>query len=121
MTPINYVNLVYHLKNAVTCLGFLVGIGAGIFLITRKQRLAGALAIAGFVLFSLEPLADLVIFRILFRNLDYDRALFDALNIVYPCISGFGVLLGTVALIIALVNFVREKREESGFDELEMR
>jgi len=62
------IDVIYHIRNAVLCLVFLVGIGAGVLLIMRKRILAGILAIVGFALFSIEPITDFVVFRILYKQ-----------------------------------------------------
>ena len=106
------IDTIYNIRNAVSCLGFLVGIGAGIFLIVRKRTLAGILFIAGFVLFSLEPLADIMVFRILF-NQDLSESTYQVLDYIYPCISAPAFFLGSIAVIIAVFSMVKANQKPS--------
>jgi hypothetical protein len=93
-------NLPFNLRDGLLCLVFLAGIGAGIFLIVRKQAKAGGLALAGFVLFSIDPIAEVILFRIL---LNFNSDNYNFLNWTYACISGLSVFLGSAALIAALI------------------
>jgi hypothetical protein len=108
----NYIVVFYNLKNAISCLGFLVGIGVGIFLIVKKQRAVGALAIVGFLLFSLDPLVDWIR-RIILRTPNFSIELFNALQAVHACLSGLGFFLGTAALVVAFIIVMRGNRSPS--------
>jgi hypothetical protein len=119
MDPTTLMDTFYNVRNAILCLGFLLGIGGGIFLIIRKRKLAGILAIVGFLFLSLEPISDFVIFRILYRELDYSEELFNKLDLAYPIISAPAIFLGSIALIIALVSTVLSKHKP-GVDQPEV-
>ncbi len=93
----------YNLRDALMCLGFLIGVGGGVFLIIRKQAAAGGLAIAGFILFGIDPILEVVIWRIIAPN----ATNIDVLNWTYVCISAPATFLGTAALIAALVMAAR--------------
>jgi hypothetical protein len=55
----------FYVSDGLTCLTFLVGVGAGVFLITRQQKVTGSLAVAGFLLLGLNVLVNLIIWRVL--------------------------------------------------------
>ena len=103
------INLPFNLRDALICLGFFVGIVGGIFLIIRRQTVAGGLAIAGFVLFSLDPITEVFLFRVLGSATEN----FEMLNWTYACIGGPATFLGVVALIAALIVLVRSQSQVS--------
>ncbi len=102
--------LPYDIRDALLCLVFLVGIGAGVFAIIRKRQMAGLLTVAGFLLFSVDPIAEMVIFRVITSGYTGDN--FDVLNWSYVCISTPAMLLGVVALIAALFIAARPQTSE---------
>jgi hypothetical protein len=103
-------NTPFYIRNAILCIGFLAGMGCGVFLITRRHTLAGILAIVGFILFSLEPLADIVIYRVLY-SYELSEDVYTALDWGYACISTIAFLIGSIALVIALLDIARSKRQ----------
>ena len=105
------IDVIYYIRNAVLCLVFLVGIVAGVLLISRKRTLAGILAIVAFVLFSLEPITDVVIFRVLY-NLDLSEGVYNTLDFIYPIISALAIFLGSISIIVALLSANRTNVEE---------
>jgi len=88
----------FDIRDALLCLAFLAGAVAGVVALIRKQARAGGLAAAGFALFAVDPLAELIIFRV-FSGGGGD---FDLPNWVYVCISTPASVLGVGALIGAL-------------------
>ena len=108
----NYIGIFYNLKNAISCLAFLVGIGVGIFLIVKKRKAVGALAIVGFLLFSLDPIVDWIR-RILLRTPNFSIELFNTLQVLHACLSGLGFFLGAAALIVAFIMVMRDGRDQS--------
>jgi hypothetical protein len=72
--------LPFDVRDALLCLVFLVGIGAGVFAIIRKRQMAGLLTVAGFLLFSVDPIAEMVIFRVIMSGYTGDN--FDVLQTV---------------------------------------
>ncbi len=99
----NVVNTLSYIRDGIICVGFLVGMGAGVFLLTRKRTLAGILAIAAFILFGLEPITDIIIFRIMFSQ-DLNISVFNSLTAAYDCISAFVFFVGSILLIVALIK-----------------
>ena len=104
-------NLPFNLRDALLCLGFLFGMGVGVFLIIRKQVVAGGLSVAAFVLFSLDPLLEVILFRVLGNNLSAEGD-FQTLNWIYACVTGPVNLLGIAALLAALIVAVRNQSPE---------
>ncbi len=96
--------LPYNLRSGLTCLIFLIGAGAGIFLILRKQTLTGGLALAGFVLFSIDPLVEVILFRLLGDNFSEN---YEILGWVYAGVSSVVTILGVAALTAALIMATR--------------
>lgn len=104
-----FIDTFWNIRNTLACLGFLIGIGGGIFLITRRQTIPGVLAMVGFFLFSLEPLADIIVYRILYKQ-DLSPDMYTTFDYVYVCTSAAGFLLGSIAMVMALVNMMRSSQ-----------
>lgn len=104
-------NLPYNLRDVLLCLGFLVGVGVGVFLIIRKQVVAGGLTVAAFLLFSLDPILEFILFRVVWNTVSTDGG-YQALNWTYACVTGAADLLGVGALLVALVLAVRNQSPE---------
>ena len=100
------VNVMYDIRNVLLCLGFLIGFSTGILLIVRKRKLPGILALAGFFLFSLEPITDTIIFRVLYQQ-SFPEDVYLALDYIYPCITAPAFFLGSIALVAALFLLVK--------------
>jgi hypothetical protein len=108
MNP-DYINTMYYLRDILLCVGFLVGMIVGIFLIVRKHVLAGILAILGFALIGLEPIIDYLIFRVLYAQ-ELSDAAYTTLEYAYPCISAPAIFIGTILLVVALILAVRNHK-----------
>ena len=104
-------NLPYNVRDVLLCLGFLVGMGVGVFLIVRKQVVAGGLTVTAFVLFSLDPLLEVILFRVLWNTMSTDSG-YQALNWTYACASSAANLMGVGALLVALILAVRNQSPE---------
>jgi membrane-bound ClpP family serine protease len=115
------IEIFYDIRDALVCVGFLIGIGAGVFLITKKHTTAGILGVIGFLLFSLEPITDFVLFRVIYNSVDYDESLFNTLDLIYPCISAPAIFLGSISLVVALISIARQSQSNEvnavGLDE----
>lgn len=94
------------IRTVLLCLGFLVGVGGGIFVITRKRALPGWLMLAGFGLFGLDRIFNLVYTRWIIRSLDN----FVIMNWVFNCISGPLILLGILALVAAIITAIQPNK-----------
>ncbi len=112
MESANLLNTFYYLHLALTCLGFLLGLGMGVFLIIRKRLLPGILALAAFFLFSLSPILNVVVFRWLMQWL-WSHDTYAGASMVVNCISGFADLLASAALIAAFVLMLRPESKPS--------
>lgn len=102
-------NLPYNLRDALLCLSFLVGAVVGIMAITRQHRTTGLLTLAGFLLLGLDPIAEMIIFRVIMSN--YGGENFETFNWMYVCISTPVIMLGTACLIAAVLNAIRTQEQ----------
>ncbi len=96
--------VLYDIRDAIICLGFLAGIVGGIVLLTRKKTTAGLVAILGFLMLSLDPLSEIVLFRLMFESFANNL---QTLDMVYTCISGVSIFLGVILLLVALILAAR--------------
>lgn len=108
----NLVNTFYYIQLSLTCLGLLVGLGLGVFLIIRKRMLPGILALTGFFLFGLQPVLNLLIFRVL-MGLLWEHDTYATASMTFNCISGLANLLACAALVAAFVLMLRPEPKPS--------
>ena len=101
------IEVFYYLRDAVACLGVLVGLGGAVFLFIRKKTLPAILALIGFAFLGVEPLLDLLLWRVLSNSSSAD---YDALNTAYACISGPAMFLGIVVIVLAFILGFREPK-----------
>lgn len=103
MESLQYVVFGY-IRMGLTCFVSLIGMGAGGFLLIRKKTFPGILAITGFLLFGLETLSGLVIYPLLMPSLinSFKIDILLASNLL-GCFTGLLNILGTGAIIVALV------------------
>jgi hypothetical protein len=73
----NNIEIIYYVRDAVACLGVLVGLGGAVFLFIRKKTLPAILALIGFILLGIEPSLDVILWRVLANN---SNANYDTLN-----------------------------------------
>jgi hypothetical protein len=103
----NNIEVFYYLRDAVACLGVMVGLGGAVFLFTRKKTLPGILALIGFILLGIEPLLDVVVWRILGNS---PSANYDKLNTSYACVTGPALFLGILLIVLAFILAFREPK-----------
>jgi hypothetical protein len=103
----NNIEVLYYLRDAVACLGVLVGLGGAVFLLIRKKTLPAILALIGFILLGVEPLLDVLIWRILANN---SSANYDTLNTAYACITGPALFLAILLIVLAFILGLREPK-----------
>ncbi len=101
------IEVFYYVRDGAACLGVLVGLVAAVFLFTRKKTFPGVLALIGFFLLGIEPLLDVIIWRVLSLNQSAD---FNLLNEVYACGSGLAMFLGVVLVALAIFLGFREPK-----------
>ena len=101
------IETLYYVRDAVACLGVLIGLGGAIFLFIRKKTMPGILALVGFFFLGLEPSLDIILWRILANN---SNANFDNLNYAYACITGPALFLGILLIVMAFILGFREKK-----------
>ncbi len=103
-------NLPYNLRDALLCLSFLIGAGAGVLAITRRHRTTGILMLAGFLLLMLDPIAEVLIFRVSLAN--YTGEDFGIFNWAYVCVSTPVIVAGVGCLIAAIFYALKPKTSE---------
>lgn len=96
----------FILRDSLLCLVFLVGLGAGVMTIVRKQQKVGAFVIAGFLLLGLDPLAEMIIFNVISPATggEVDYMIF---NWAYVCIGAPATIFGAVCLLAAIYFAIR--------------
>jgi hypothetical protein len=103
----NNIEIYYYIRDAVACLGVLVGVGGAIFLFVKKKTLPAILSLLGFFALGLEPLADLLIWRVLGNGASPN---WETLNTAYACLTGPSLFIGVVLLVLAFVLAFREPK-----------
>lgn len=99
-------SLYYQLRNILSCLLALVGLGGGLFLIIRKHTVPGILALVGFLMFAGQSLLGL------FANADWFPWSPGA-SWALLCLNTGMESTGMVALIVALLYFVLGKKKDA--------
>jgi hypothetical protein len=94
-------NVLYWIKDVFSCVAILIGIGGAVFLFLRKKIAPAILALIGFLAMGLEPILDIIIWRLL--NQSATNPNYQAMDFAYVCISAPGFLLGIVLLVVAFV------------------
>jgi hypothetical protein len=97
----------YYIRDAVACVGVLIGFVATVFLFIRKKAAAAILSALGFIFLGLEPLLDIVLWRVLGNGSNPN---WDSLNTAYACITGPSLFLGVVFLVLAFILATREPK-----------
>ena len=103
----NNIEVLYYVRDAVACLGVLVGLGGAVFLFTRKKPLPAILAMIGFIFLGIEPLLDVVLWRVLGNSAN---ANYDTLNTAYACITGPTLFLGILLIVLAFILGFKEPK-----------
>ncbi|MGA2503472.1 MAG: hypothetical protein ABSG01_05210 [Anaerolineales bacterium] len=103
----NNIEIIYYVRDAVACLGVLVGLGGAVFLFIRKKTLPAILALIGFILLGIEPSLDVILWRVLANN---SNANYDTLNYAYACITGPALFLGILLIVLVFILGFRETK-----------
>ena len=101
------IEVFYYVRDAVACLGVLVGLGGAVFLFIRKKTMPSILALIGFIFLGIEPLLDLFLWRILGNTASPN---WDAMNITYACVTGPSLFLGILLIVLAFIFGFREPK-----------
>jgi len=109
--------LPFNIRDALLCLTFLVGAGAGILIISRQHKKTGGLMLAGFLLLGLDPIAEVLILSVLMGNYSGDN--YQTFNWAYVCISTLVIILGVGCLIAAIFSAMKPIRAETGNEVIE--
>jgi len=103
-------SLPYNLRDALLCLTFLAGAVAGVLAITRQHRTTGILMLVGFLLLGIDPILEVLIFRVFMNNYTGDS--YELFNWAYVCLSTPADLIGVGCLIAAVFIAIRPKPSE---------
>jgi hypothetical protein len=103
------IDMIYNIRDAILCVGFLAGIIVGVVLMVRRHILAGFLTISAFILFGLEPITDFIVFRVLYTQ-NLSDAAYTALDYAYPCISAPTICIGSLLLVVAFILVMRDNK-----------
>jgi hypothetical protein len=101
----------YLFLDCLACTGSLVGSGVGIFLLTRRQTTAGILALIGFLLLSVNPVMQFLLYGPLLLTGTMD---FELVGWLDACITGGALLTGCILIGAALVMAIRPAVDEAG-------
>jgi len=84
----------YDVRDALLCLTFLAAMGVTVFVAMSRHKMAW-LAVAGLALMAVDPLIELILFRVLSAvTMPVDS------NWIYSCVSSLASVIG-IALIVA--------------------
>lgn len=103
MENINW-DLIWTVRDVLVLLIFLAGVAAGLYALLRKRLLPGVLFLTGSALMALEPVLDIVLWRIVINQSD---ALWDTIELIYMVLSTPAVFLGAVLVVSAFVLAIR--------------
>jgi hypothetical protein len=98
----------------ITCLGALIGLGVGVFIISRRHTNAGILALIGFLLIGLNPVVSFILWGPLgiinMADIAYDS--YEMISWVDTCLAGGGLMMGCILVAVALVMAIRPAADE---------
>jgi hypothetical protein len=97
----------YYIRDAVACVGVLIGFGGTVFLFIRKKPTAAVLSALGFIFLGLEPLLDVVLWRVLGAGSNPN---WDSLNTAYACVTGPSLFVGVLFIVLAFIVALREPK-----------
>ena len=103
--------ILYNIRDTLLCLSFLAGAGIGILAITRQQKTIGWLTLIGFLLMGFDPLAEWIVFRVLWTSYTGDN--YDIFNWAYVCISVPTYLLGIGCIIFAIYKTIQARATDA--------
>ena len=102
----SYQRVIVWVIDSFLCLIMLGGIGAGYFLITRKQKIPGILGLVGFFLLGISALIKVLVYDIFIRQLAMTKN-FAVIQMTANCVQGLSMFLGVGAIIAAFVIIAR--------------
>jgi hypothetical protein len=101
MDTSNILSVVSIIIQALTCLLFLLGVGAGVYALVRKNKTLGILSIVGFILLGVYTLTNIVIYRIIYPTLTNYQSLLTY-NWIDLCLGSTVFLLGIIAIVVGI-------------------
>ena len=92
----------------------LLGVAAGIYVITRKLKIIGVLMVVGFLLLALEPAVKFVVYQLILPNLTHrDAMAFIPWYATTACISALVNIAGFACLLAAIYFAIQPKLQEA--------
>lgn len=100
-------------ETLVVTLVLIVGVAAGIFVITRKLKRIGILMVIGFLLLAFEPAVKFIVYQFILPNL-YNRDVMIVVDMyaVTACIATLVKITGFGCLLAALYFAIQPKLKE---------
>ncbi len=96
-------NVVNNINNVTDCILFLIGVGAGIFAILRKNRLGGILTAVGFALLGFNLVQNVVFYVVLIPRMSQGGSDIAGYMSASTCFGGALYALGLLALIAGFI------------------
>lgn len=107
-----YQGIISWVLDSFLCLAMLGGVGAGFYLISKKQKTPGILGLIGFFLLGLNMLIKVLVYGVFLRQI----AMTPNINIVQTtmiCVQGLLMFLGIAALIAALLMVAKNPQSKA--------
>ena len=109
--PYALTGVVSIIFQALLCIAYLAGIVAGIITLIRKQTRNGILVIAGFLLFGLALLANIILSLVVLPALMRSGMNYGTYSWLNVCIPGPLTLFGVISLVVMAFTNIGKKAE----------
>ena len=110
--PYALTGVVSIIFQALLCIAYLAGIVAGIITLIRKQTRNGILVIAGFLLFGLALLANIILSLVVLPALMRSGMNYGTYSWLNVCIPGPLTLFGVISLVVMAFTNIGKKAEK---------
>jgi hypothetical protein len=105
--------LIALFETAVVTLVLILGVAAGIFVITRKLKRIGILMVVGFLLLAFEPAVKFIVYQFILPSLNHrDVMIVVNMYAVTACISTLVKITGFGCLLAAIYFAIQPKLKE---------
>ncbi|HEY4330147.1 MAG TPA: hypothetical protein VGN88_10465 [Phycisphaerae bacterium] len=91
--------LISNVRDGVVCFAYLIGAVAGIAGLFLRRKLAGLLFFLACGFFALDPIAEIIVFKIMESHSSSD---YETSQLIFSIVSGVGTVLGMICFIAAL-------------------
>ena len=96
----------------------LLGVAAGIYVISRQLKKIGILMVAGFLLLLLEPAVEFIVYQLILPNLTNRQAMaFIPWYAMTACLSTLVNIAGFACLLAAIYFAIQPKLQEARIPE----